>query len=402
MISKSSRIAYLIIAVGFILRLAFVQFINPIDRMIFSDMANYVQISNDLLNHKWLVTHFFQPIGFPYLLYLLKLQSSDWLTWLAGIQILVSTVSLWFIWKTAKETMGEKLGLISLGLASIHLPWIAFNGLVLSETLFIFLLSALAWLTMRLVREGNTLNAVLWVVIFFSAFLIKGTHVFFAPMLILAIFYVKRFAALKYLIPMVGLLSLCLLGHGILTKNKINKFQMSASAGGLNFVEGKCPQKNNADSNGYSWLSPLYHQLGMTDMKRWDHPFTDSGFFMKEGLKCIGNNPMVMLQSFEGIPYLFVGNILWPVNQMSVKNTMRWYELFFGCFSLIGLAVYFRFLKSNENKTEEILVWVLPIVSVFLCVYIFKSEIRFRIPFDVWIIPVTVKGWSYLLKARIT
>lgn len=402
MISKSSRIAYIIIVVGFILRLAFVQFINPIDRMIFSDMANYVQISNDLLNHKWLVTHFFQPIGFPYLLYLLKLQTSDWMTWLEAIQIIASTMSLWFVWQTAKETIGEKLGLISLGLASIHLPWIAFNGLVLSETLFIFFLSVLSWLTMRLVRDGNIRNAIIWVVVFFSAFLIKGTHVFFAPMLILAIFYIKRFAAIKYLLTMVGLLSLCLLGHGLFTKNKINKFQMSASAGGLNFVEGKCPQKNNADSNGYSWLSPLYHQLGMTEMKKWDHPFSDSGFFMKEGFKCIGNNPMVLIQSFEGIPYLFVGNVLWPVNQMTVKNTMRWYELFFGCFCLIGLAVYFRFLNSNENKTEEFLILVLPILSVFLCVYIFKSEIRFRIPFDIWFIPVTVKGWSYLMKARIT
>lgn len=382
--------------------MAFVQFINPIDRMIFSDMANYVQIANDLLNHKWLVTHFFQPIGFPYLLYLLKLQSPDWLVFLALIQISASTASLWFIWKTVKETMSEKLGLFSLGLASIHLPWIAFNGLVLSESLFIFFLSVLAWLTMRLVRKGNILNAVLWVVIFFFAFLIKGTHVFFAPMLILTLFYLKRFAAIKYLATMVVLLSFCFFGHGLFTKAKINKFQMSASAGGLNFVEGKCPQKNNADSNGYSWLSPLYHQLGMTDMKKWDRPFSDSGYFMKEGFKCIGDNPIILIQSLEGIPYLFVGNVLWPVNQMAVKNTMRWYELFFGCFCLIGLAVYFRFLGSNENKTEEILVWVLPILSVFLCVYIFKSEIRFRIPFDIWFIPVMLKGWSYLMKARIT
>ena len=370
--------------------------------MIFSDMGNYVQIANDLMENKWLVTHFFQPIGFPYLLYLLKLVTADWLSILALIHIITSTLSLWFIWKTVKETMGEKIGLISLFIATIHLPWIAFNGLVLSESLFIFFLSALSWLTLRLVRQGNVLNAVLWVVVFFMAFLIKGTHVFFAPLLILTVFYFKRIAAVKYLATMVVLLSLCLLGHGLFTKNKINKFQMSASAGGLNFVEGKCPEKNNADSNGYSWLSPLYHQLGMTNMKRWDHPFSDSGFFMKEGFKCIGQNPMVLVQSFEGIPYLFVGNVLWPVNQMTVKNSMRWYDLFFGCFSLIGLAVYFRFLKYNENRNEEILVWVLPIVSVFLCVYIFKSEIRFRIPFDVWIIPVTVKGWSYLIKAKIT
>ena len=41
--------------------------------------------------------------------------------------------------------------------------------------------------------------------------------------------------------------------------------------------------------------------------------------------------------------------------------------------------------------------WGLPILSLFLCVYVFKSEIRFRVPFDVFLIPVAVKGWAVLL-----
>lgn len=400
MIRKSWHFAYIIIAVGFFLRLGFVQFINPIHQMIFSDMANYVQIANSLYVNEWLPTHFFQPIGFPYLLYVLKLFTPSWLNWLAGIQVVASTLSLWFIWTTVRKTMGEKIALVSLIITTIHLPWISFNGLVLSETLFIFFLSLLAWQTLRLVRHGSILNAIIWTVIFFAGFLIKGTHVFFAPLLILGIFYFKKKESLKYLVLMVVMLSSFLIGHGLFTKAKINKFQMSASAGGLNFVEGKCPLKNNADSNGYSWLSPLYHQMGLTEMKRWDHPFTDSGFFMKEGLKCIANNPSVLLQSLEGIPYLFVGNSLWPANQMSVRHQIRIYELFFGCLSIIGIAVYLRFLFQFENKMEEILVWALPMFSLFICVYIFKSEIRFRMPFDVWIIPISVKGWFELFYAN--
>lgn len=193
-----------------------------------------------------------------------------------------------------------------------------------------------------------------------------------------------------------------LLGHGLFTKEKIGKFQMSASAGGLNFVEGKCPIKNNADNAGFSWLSPLYHQLGYNKMKRWDHPFTDSGFFMKEGWNCVKENPAVLIQSLEGIPFLFFGNTLWPANQSKIASEMRLYELYFSCFCIMGMMVYFRFFRSFPDWKEQVLVWVLPIFSVMLCVYIFKSEIRFRIPFDVWIIPVAVKGWSLLFKARIT
>jgi hypothetical protein len=166
-------------------------------------------------------------------------------------------------------------------------------------------------------------------------------------------------------------------------------------------VEGKCPIKNNADNAGYSWLSPLYHQLRLDTMKRWDRPFTDSAYFMNEGLNCIKNNPYVLIQSLEGIPFLFFGNTLWPANQSRLKSEMRLYELYFSCFCLLGLIVYLRFFKYSTNQREEILVWILPILSVMICVYIFKSEIRFRIPFDVWIIPVAVKGWSLLFKARV-
>lgn len=401
MVSKNSRIAYIIIGLGFFLRLAYIQFINPIASSIYSDMSNYVQVADLIRNGEWRVSHFFQPIGFPYLILVLKNLSSNWMTLLEWIHLVTSTLSLWFLWQTAKEAFGEKLGLISLAIASVHLPWLAFTGLALAENLFIFFLALLAWLTLRLVREGKAKYAVLWSIIFFTAFLAKGTHVFYGPLFVLSYFYFYRKKAVKNLLIICLIMSAGLLGHGLFTKNKIGHFQISASAGGLNFVEGKCPLKNNADSAGYSWLSPLYHQLGLNQLKRWDRPFTDSGYFMHQGMNCIMRDPFVLVQSLEGIPFLFFGNTLWPANQSKIANQMRLYELFFSCFSLIGLVVFFRFLKSSKNRQEEILVWVLPILSIMLCVYIFKSEIRFRIPFDVWIIPVAVKGWDLLFKAKV-
>ena len=37
--------------------------------------------------------------------------------------------------------------------------------------------------------------------------------------------------------------------------------------------------------------------------------------------------------------------------------------------------------------------WAVPFAALCLCVYVFKSEIRFRVPFDVWLIPMAVDGW---------
>lgn len=401
MVSKNSRIAYIIIALGFFLRWAYVWFINPISSSIYSDMANYVQVADLINNGEWRPSHFFQPIGFPYFILILKKLSTDWMTTLEWIHIWTSTLTLCIVWKTAKESFGEKIGLLSLAIASIHLPWISFTGLAIAENLFILFLSILAWLSLKLIREEKKTIAALWALVFFIAFLTKGTHVFFGPLFVLTVFYFYKKSVTLNLLIICLIMSGGLLAHGLFTKSKINHFQISASAGGLNFVEGKCPLKNNADSAGYSWLSPLYHQLGLNKQKRWDRPFTDSGYFMKEGVNCIIEQPFVLIQSLEGIPFLFFGNTLWPANQSKISNQMRLYELFFSCFCLIGLAVYFRFLYENPNRREEIIVWVLPILSIFLCVYIFKSEIRFRIPFDVWIIPVAVKGWSLLFKAKL-
>ena len=400
MIFRTPVLAYVVIAVGFFLRLAYVTFVSPIKHMLFSDMGNYASISEQILDGKWEASHFFQPIGYPLVLVLLKLMTANWLEWLQWLHLISGTLTLWIFWKTIRESMGEKMGLISLLVASLHLQWIVFTGVALAENLFMLFLSILAWSSLKIVREKKFHHAVLWGTTFFLAFLLKGVHVFLAPLFILGLLYFFRRSSYKLIAVMTIIVATGLMSHGLFTKEKIGKFQMSASAGGLNFVEGKCPLKNNADNNGHSWLSPLYHQLGLTELRRWDHPFTDSGYFMREGVKCIQENPFVLIQSMEGIPFLFVGNLLWPANQTWMRNQMRLYDLFFGCLSLIGLVIYFRFLRTSTNRQEEILVWVLPALTCFLCVYIFKSEIRFRIPFDIWFIPMTVKGWVQLFRAR--
>jgi hypothetical protein len=43
-------------------------------------------------------------------------------------------------------------------------------------------------------------------------------------------------------------------------------------------------------------------------------------------------------------------------------------------------------------------VWALPLAALCLCVYVFKSEIRFRVPFDVWFIPMAFDGWLARLR----
>ena len=396
----AKRLPFILLSLGFIIRLIYVLFFHSMNQSIYSDMRNYIQVADQIIAGEWKATHFFQPIGFPYLIYLLKLMTPNWMGWLEGIHLVTATASLYLIWKTVKESFGERAALITLIITGLHFNWIIFTSMVLAENLFIFFLSLLAWLSLKLVRNFNTQNAILWGVAFIAAFLMKGTHIFVVPLFLLGILARKRLAGIR----IVALISIVVwtgfIAHGLITLKTIGKFQISGSAGGLNFVEGKCPLKKNADSTGYSWLSPLYYQLDMMEMKKWDRPFTDSGYFMAQGFECIKRNPLVLVQSLEGIPFLFIGNFMWPSSHFRPAAWMRLYELFFSIFLLTGLCIFTFLIGRQKNPSEALLVWITPMVGLFLCVYIFKSEVRFRVPFDVWLIPMAVKGWLDLLELK--
>jgi hypothetical protein len=63
-----------------------------------------------------------------------------------------------------------------------------------------------------------------------------------------------------------------------------------------------------------------------------------------------------------------------------------------------ALAIYQSIITSNR-RYDLFLVWGAPILGLFICVYVFKSEIRFRVPFDVYFIPLAVRGWMSIIAS---
>ncbi len=354
-----------------------------------------------ILKNEWIPNHFFQPIGFSLVMALFKFFFENWGLALAILNSLLSTLTLYFIYKAVEETWPQqKYSHPVLIIGVFHAPWILFTGFALSETFFTFFLSLLLYQSAKLWKNNfKIFHAFSWGLIFILAFFLKGTLVFLGPISYLFIYKVFKWESLKkFILPVGFVVSVGLIFHGILTYKTINKFQLSATAGGLNFVEGKCPYKWNVDNRNVDWLSPMYYQLGYNKSKKnWDASFLDSSYFMKEGIKCIMKYPATIIQSLEGIPLLFFGNMLWPGNQWKSKEWMRLYELFFAIFVIVGLTIYIIKIKKEINLNFQIFTWILPIISLFVCVYIFKSEIRFRIPFDVFFIPLSYVGWRKIL-----
>lgn len=358
-------------------------------------MLIYINISNDLVMDIWKPSHFFQSIGYPILLSKIRAMVPNFSIFMTLFQAFASSLTLLIFYQTVKESLGKRIGLITLCIGSIHVPWILFSNYALPETFFTFFLSLCAWFSIKLFKADSPSlkDGMIWGFCFILAFWLKGTHAFLGPFFLIALFLVKRTHSFKAIVGICFVVGLGLVAHGTLTYKKIGKIQLTASTGGLNFIEGKCPHKINGDSTGIQWQSPLYYQLEMNATKYWEVPFTNSGYYFKEGLKCIQSDPFVLVQSLESIPYLFIGNTTWPFNRKPGANFVRLYELFLAVFFIFGLIIYgFAVIKRNISPSE-IAIWVTPVIALFLCVYIFKSEMRYRIPFDLWLIPLAVKGW---------
>jgi hypothetical protein len=396
---SSRHTATVLLFLALALRVAAVE-MSPIGNTLYSDMGNYRSIADDILRGVWQPVHFMQAIGYPLVIAGFKRLFTNWTGALAVAHVILSTATVWLVWKSATRAFGTKVGMLSLFLAAIHVPWIVLTAVALSETAFTFLMALLAWTSLDLVERPSLRWAVAWAGLFIAGFWLKGTHVFLGPMFLLAIVargHWSRHVILTVAIPVSLVVACGLLLHGVLTYRTIGTFRLSSSAGGLNLVEGKCPSKRNIDSTGEGWYSPLYSQLGNTSSKLWDRPFTDSGYYMKEGLKCIGRDPFVLVQSLESIPFLFIGNFLWPATRSPGAPQARLYELVTGPFLMAGVALWLlaRWPWRRE-KWGELIVWALPLAALCLCVYVFKSEIRFRVPFDVWFIPMAFEGWTRL------
>jgi hypothetical protein len=373
---------------------------HPVTRSLFSDMHNYSSMADEIAQGLWKPTHFFQPVGFAYLLSLFRRLPIPWGTTLGLYQLVLSTATVGLVWRSADRAFGPRAARLALLVAAVHAPWVLLSTLTLPETTFTFLLAVLVRVGLELIERPAAHWAALWGGVFIAAFWIKGTHVFLGPLFVLGVLAWKHWSRdvlLRVAMPLCGVVAAGLLLHGVITLRTIGRFQMTASAGGLNFVEGKCPSKRNFDSTGAQWYSPIYAQLGITTAKMWDRPFTDSSYFMKEGLKCIRDNPLVLVESLEGIPFLVIGNFMWPGTQISIAPLMRLYELCFAPWLIVGLAVWLRRRwPVRAAHAADLIVWLLPLIALCVCVYVFKSESRFRVPFDVWLIPMAAQGWTLL------
>jgi len=402
-------IAAVLLAVAGWIRYRYVFDWHPPEFFVYSDMSGYVNHGRELARGEIHDDQLVQPIGYPLVLGLsLHLFGNYALAYWAHVMASWGTVVL--SWRaSAHRWLGERAGLWVLGIAALHIPFITLSGFFLAETLFTFQLALLFYGLSRFRFPWRIEHAFVLGLIYMSALWIKGHNTFFGPLVMAWMFcwaIAHRRAGfwrlVRRLLP--PALAFCMAAaivvgsHAAYTRVRYGHAHLSAATAALNLVEGKCPAKRNYDSTGSGWLSPLFVQLGETDEKHWPRPFGDQSFFWSAGVACIKDNPVVLLTSVRYAYYLFFDNQLWPSNTTDSVGLVRVSGMLYSVLLFPGILAGAAVIARRPWRRSGL--FAVLGLSIVVCAIVFKSELRYRVPFDVVYIPMAVLGWAWV-RARL-
>lgn len=387
-------------------------------RAVFSDMAGHFNNSTEMLEHaRWSPYVFFQGAGYPLALACLRrlwANDQDFGLVAAWVQIAGSLAALACSVELARQVAGRRWAGVALAVGALHVPWLFFNSVYMAEALYSAALAALGIGLVALARDPAARwrrTLLLGVVAGLAAWL-KGAHLPIGPIAaVLWLFPLRRGwrGAARIVVGWVAGVALALwIPHGVLTSRLSGRTMTSPPSGGLNFVEGKCPSKENKDSNGYGYWSPMWVQAGVRNTKTWPRPFLDQGYFYAEGVMCIAQRPAVLVESFDYIRKLFLANELWPANAAGNRGTQlnaAWARIVEWPLVLgVILAFAFAVARARSPRPSDAsgILWLAlaaPALSLFSVAWLWKSELRYRVPFDVFFFPLALWGWKELAEA---
>jgi hypothetical protein len=178
--------------------------------------------------------------------------------------------------------------------------------------------------------------------------------------------------------------------------------RISSLNGGFVFMAGQCLVGHSYDSNGAAFGPPVYMQRGIDKMVQFTQPFTNSRYFYQQGLDCLKQRPIRILEKISENYYLFFGNVSWPTsNQAPFHLFMKASHIVFNIITIPGLflAIFFHSHQTKSSRPVLILLWLL-LATVVLTSTIFYADIRYRLPYDAIFILIALTGYQFKFKVN--
>jgi len=359
----------MVIIAAFAFRVAYVSTLSC-DKFYFADSLQFNEMAVNFLNGNGLSVGDSYAFRMPlYPLFLAVSYRICGVMQLDAVRIaqsLISALTILFIYLTAVLVFNEAVGKLSAIIASIYPFFIYYSGAILTETLYIFLISITLWFFVK--------RKYIWGAVFIAlSTLVKAEISGFMFLAILyALITVPKPQKLNTIIAMMAvflsLMSPWVIGNYIVLK----RFVPLSTMGGRVLWEGNNPQNL---SGGPCHYFPL--QSDGLDEVEIDRMYRDSA------IKTIKNNPKAFLKRC-GRKFLRFWNVrLNTDNKLyaTKRNNIVSMVSFLPVLVLFTMGLFVSFV----NRDRPLIIYLF-ILYTLLINLVFVSSLRYRLPIEMYLI----------------
>lgn len=405
---------------GGLLRLVYLLVLHPPQRHVYSDMAGYVGRARALLDGRVEgIADSLYPPGAAHLFALLLKFDLDGGLFII-VQWLISLATMAGLWLLARRLYGNGVAVLSLAVVALYLPLFHYAGLFLAENPFTCLL-VWAWvLLLRAIDAPLPASTALWAL---GAGLLAGLAaslkatillpVLVTGLLLLVWLRVQRRRGALTLVFGVGLgLATVLLPLAErCTRLAEGHFCLVSTNTAMNALMGHAGAKaefrwfDGARQMTFSFTSPSAPLRGYSERVDLHFGAYDVPANLAELQRRIAADPqMALASSLRNVADLFVGRHFWPAAVYGQRDWGRAFQNLYK-WALLPLALLWllwRAPRMVRMKADSLSEWLLltPMLGLMATAFISLGEVRFRIPFDGFVIILAAQALLALIDER--
>ena len=399
---KQKRYLTLALFLALVIRLVFSHLVHPIQNYLFSDMHSYLNIAIRIAEGIPRLDNIFYPPGYSlFLLLIRQFFLQHFFVAVAILQSLMGVLSIWLFYQISTYVLKPKLSNLFLLILVFYYPYIDTAGYLLSENLAIFFLALTIWLSLRFSKSNSNHWLFLAGMTVGIGSLVRANLLIIGVAILIWITTTLRSKLKAIVVFITAILASLLLVSGVYF-NLGGQYRTSSLNGGFVFMAGQCLVGHSYDSIGSAFGPPVYMQRGIHKTVQFTQPFTDSRYFYQQGLDCLKQNPLRILEKVSENYYLFFDNISWPSsNQSPFHLIMKASHTTFNLLVLPGLLLSLIFFsrQSKTHRAKNLFLWYV-LSTIFLTSLIYHADIRYRLPYDAIFILVSLSGYQLSRKKK--
>ena len=391
---------------GGLLRLVYLLAVHPPMQHVFSDMAGYLQRAQALLDGRaeGIVESLYPPGASMLFAALLRFDADGGLL-IVG-QWLLSLGTMAGIWVLARQLYGNAVAVLSLAAAALYLPLFHYGGLLLAENPYS---CALVWTYALLVRAIEAPLPAQTARLALAAGLVAGLAAAFKATILLPIAVTavalllwfrkqRRRGALTLMAgASLGLATVLVPLAARCTRLAEGHFCLISTNTAMNALMGHAGEKaefrwiDAERKTFFSFTSPSASLRQYRETVELPFGAYDVAANLAELERRVAAEPsLVWRGGLRNVADLFVGTGFWP---FAVYRNRDWgrafqnvYQWVLAPLALLWLA--WRAPRMLRMKSDSLAEWLLltPMLGLVATAFISLGEVRFRLPFDAFVI----------------